>query len=98
MGLLPCPLVYAGLAAAAASGSAAAGAGILAGVALGTLPALALVAAFGGALPRLARQRLARVAGALLLLAGLITLARGFELHQHHDHAATTAPAGHSHH
>ena len=51
MGFLPCPLVYAGLAAAAASGSAAQGALILTGVALGTVPALTVVALFGSTIP-----------------------------------------------
>jgi sulfite exporter TauE/SafE len=87
MGLLPCPLVYAGLAVAAASGSAAHGAAVLAGVALGTLPALALVALSGSVLRLPDRQRLARAAGVLLLVAAAFTLARGFGVHAHHRHA-----------
>lgn len=92
MGFLPCPLVFAGLAAAAASGSAASGAGILAGVALGTLPALSLVALSGTAasLPR--RQTLARAAGLLLLVAAAFTLARGFGMLAHqHGHSVPAA-------
>lgn len=86
MGFLPCPLVYAGLAAAAASGSAAGGALILAGVALGTVPALTAVALFGSALPLPWRRTLARGAGVLLLLVGLVTFARGMGLHDHAGH------------
>ena len=65
LGLLPCPLVYAGLAAAAVSGTPAAGAPILAGVALGTVPALTAVAVFGAAVPQRARAGLARAGGIL---------------------------------
>ncbi len=92
MGFLPCPLVYAGLAVAAASGSAARGAAVLAGVALGTVPALALVACSGKALSLPRRQRWAQAAGVLLLAAAVFTLARGFGLHAHH-HAGTSPAA-----
>jgi hypothetical protein len=79
MGFLPCPLIYAGLAGAAASGSPGAGAAILAGVALGTLPALTLAAVFGTAAFRPGtRLFLARAAGVLLVVTGLLTAGRGF--------------------
>jgi sulfite exporter TauE/SafE len=91
MGFLPCPLVYAGLAAAAASGSAAGGALILGGVALGTVPALTAVALFGSAVPLNWRRVLARGAGVLLILVGLVTFARGVGM-QHGGHDATPAP------
>ena len=84
LGLLPCPLVYAGLAAAAASGTPAGGAVILAGVALGTVPALTAVALFGAAVPLRARAGLARAGGILLLAVALVTMARGFGLHAGH--------------
>ncbi len=103
MGFLPCPLVYAGLAAAVATGSAAAGAATLAGVALGTVPALTAVALFGQALPLGARRPLARAAGVLLLVVGLVTAWRGLGSHEHHGHAAAAAgevapPSGHEGH
>jgi sulfite exporter TauE/SafE len=98
MGFLPCPLVYAGLAAAAASGSAAQGALILAGVALGTLPALGTLAVFGGLLGEGARRTLARAAGVLLLAVGVITLLRAFDLHAGHGAATGAVPAQHHHH
>lgn len=91
MGFLPCPLVYAGLAAAAATGNAGAGAATLAGVALGSMPALVLVAFSGPALSLAARRNLARLAGVLLLAAAALTLTRAAGLHA--GHAAGHAPA-----
>jgi sulfite exporter TauE/SafE len=95
MGFLPCPLVYAGLAASAASGSAAGGAATLAGVALGTVPALSAVALFGQALSVGTRRSLARAGGILLLAVGLLTAWRGLGAHDHHAHTvpATAGPA-----
>jgi sulfite exporter TauE/SafE len=94
MGFLPCPLVYAGLAGAAASGSPARGAAILAGVALGTLPALAAVAVFGAGLPTRWRFGLARAAGVLLLVVAAVTLTRGLGLHAgHQGHSGHAMPA-----
>lgn len=100
MGFLPCPLVYAALGAAAVSAHAASGALILAGTALGTIPALLGVAAFGAAVPHVWRQGLARAAGVLLLAVALVTLGRGLApgpLHAGHhgmDHGSATASAG----
>lgn len=88
LGTLPCPLVYAGLAAAAASGSAAQGAAILAGVALGTVPALAAVALVGVTLSDGARRGLARAGGVLLLVMAVVTMVRAFG----HEHGGQTAP------
>jgi sulfite exporter TauE/SafE len=101
MGLLPCPLVYAGLAAAAASGSAARGALMLAGVALGSIPALALVAVSGALVPPAWRRGLARAAGVLLLAVAALTAARGLGGgHSHGGHAPATGGAmpAHQHH
>lgn len=86
MGFLPCPLIYAGLAGAAASGSPGAGAAILAGVALGTLPALTLAAVLGTAAFRPGtRLLLARAAGVLLVVTGLLTAGRGFGFRPGHS-------------
>jgi sulfite exporter TauE/SafE len=73
-GFLPCPLVYAFAVQAAATASVLPGMAVMAAFGLGTFPAMLLMG-FGGAVmgPRLQR---ARVAGALLLVLGLITLAR----------------------
>lgn len=96
MGLLPCPLVYAGLAAAAASGSPGAGAAILAGVALGTVPALAIVAASGTAFTLGMRRTLARIAGIVLLAAAAVMLTRASSLHAGHaEHGAAAVTAHH---
>jgi sulfite exporter TauE/SafE len=103
LGLLPCPLVYAGLAAAVGSGSAGLGAATLAGVALGTVPALTAVALAGASVPQTWRPRLARAAGVLLLAMAVVTLARGLGGHAHHGGGAAPVchagaePARHDH-
>lgn len=94
MGFLPCPLVYAGVAVAAASGSAAKGAAIMAAVALGTLPALALVALLGGTFSPARRTLWARTAGVLVLAAGVWTLTRGLGLRAGHAGHGMPASAG----
>ena len=102
MGLLPCPLIYAGLAAAVAGGSALFGASVMAGVSLGTIPALALVAVLGAFRPKRLGVWPVRIAGVLLIAAGVFALARGLGLvgHHHGGHApaAVAAPAGDSDH
>ena len=95
MGFFPCPLVYAGLGAAAATGKPLAGALTMAGVALGTVPALLLSAAFGSMLSAVWRRNVARVAGVLLVAVAVITIARGFDIHlMHGGHSGQKAPAG----
>jgi sulfite exporter TauE/SafE len=76
-GILPCPLVYAFLAAAAATGSVLGAMGTMALLALCSLPALALVATTGAALAPTFRVRFVRVAGVVVLLLGVVTVARG---------------------
>jgi uncharacterized protein len=78
VGFFPCPLVYAGLGAAAATGSPLRGALTMAGVGLGTVPALLLSAAFGTMLSAVWRRNVARVAGVLLAVFAALTIARGF--------------------
>jgi sulfite exporter TauE/SafE len=97
-GFLPCGLVYAELAVAAASGSALGGALVMASFGLGTVLALSVVSTLlhSIGLARLPRQ----ASGALLLVFGLWT---AVPLFMPHDHAAQPAagagaPAGHSHH
>lgn len=77
MGFFPCPLVYAGVAAAAATGSPLKGALTMAGVGLGTMPALLLSAAFASMLSAVWRRNAARVAGVLLVAFAAFTIARG---------------------
>ncbi len=78
MGFFPCPLVYAGLAAAAAAGGPLKGALTMAGVGLGTVPALLLAASFGTMLSAVWRRHVARAAGVLLVAFAALTIARGF--------------------
>ena len=85
-GLLPCGLVYGWLAAAATTGGAATGALTLAVFGLGTIPALALTGVLGGRLRPTSRLRMQRLAGVLVVLVGLLTVARGAS-------ALTPAPA-----
>jgi sulfite exporter TauE/SafE len=84
-GLLPCGLVYGALALAAASGTASGGALRMAAFGLATIPALFVVAGFGAVMQPMWRSRLNRVSGVLLILLGLLTIARGI-------------PAGHASH
>ncbi len=76
-GLLPCPLVYAFLAAALATGSLLRSMGTMALLGLTSLPALALVALTGGLLSARLRARAVRGAGVVVALLGLVTLLRG---------------------
>jgi sulfite exporter TauE/SafE len=108
-GLLPCPLVYAFVALAAASADPARGALVMAAFGLGTFPAML---ASGGLAARLRyhwRLRGVRVAGLFILALGAVTVARGvLPLDGHALHAApwplaVSAPAaavqagGHAH-
>ena len=76
-GLLPCGLVYGMLAVAASSGSPGRGALTMAVFGLATLPALALVGAFGSRLRPSRRVWMQRLAGVLIVGMGLLTVARG---------------------
>lgn len=97
MGLFPCPLVYAGLAAAAATASPSLGALTLAGVALGSIPALAAASIFTNfaTIPEQTawRNLMARTAGALLLVMAAVTLSRALP-GGHGDHGGAAPPAG----
>ena len=82
-GWLPCGLVYAALAGASASGGAAAGAAMMAAFGIGTLPALLAAGTLAQTLQSGIRTR--RLAGALLVVFGLWTI------------AAVAVPGGHAH-
>ena len=75
-GLLPCGLVYAMLAQAAAVGEPVAGALTLAAFGAGTAPALGLVGVLGGRLPVARRMWMQRAAGVLVIGPGLLTATR----------------------
>ena len=76
-GLLPCGLVYAALSLALAGGGVIQGTTMMAAFGLGTVPAMLLApAALRGLTPEL-RGRGMRVAGLLMVLLGVWTMARG---------------------
>ena len=76
-GLLPCPLVYAFLAAALATGSMLSAMGTMAILGLASAPALFLVASVGAAVSPFLRARVIRVSGAVVVLLGVVTVLRG---------------------
>lgn len=92
-GWLPCGLVYAALAGASASGGAAAGAVMMAAFGLGTLPSLLAAGTLSQALQTRVRTR--QIAGALLVVFGIWTIA-AVTLPGGHDHGAGEHPAGHA--
>ena len=75
-GMLPCGLVYAAVAKAAATGSVTGGAAAMALFGIGTMPALALTAWLGGRLGPVAQRRVARIGGWLVVAFGVYVLWR----------------------
>ncbi len=85
-GWIPCGLVYSVLLAAAVSGGATEGALVMAAFGLGTLPAMVLATAGAARLASLTRRTdVRRAAGALVVLAGLWTMAMPV-MHMSADH------------
>lgn len=76
-GFLPCPLVYAFVAQSAGAGAVLSGMLVMASFGLGTFPAMLMMGGIGRAFSPIWRQRGVWVAGAAILLLGLITLGRG---------------------
>ena len=76
-GLLPCPLVYAFLAAALATGSVLEAMGTMAVLGAASAPALLAVGFVGATLSPLARGRLVRGGGLVVIVLGIVTLIRG---------------------
>lgn len=76
-GLLPCPLVYAFIGQAVAAGSVGRGLLTMAAFGLGTFPAMLAVGLAGCTLTPAWRVRGVRAAGAVILVFGTITIARG---------------------
>jgi sulfite exporter TauE/SafE len=76
-GFLPCPLVYAFAAQAASTAGALPGVLTMAAFGLGTFPAMLMMGGLGRVLAPAWRQRGVQLAGACILLLGLITLGRG---------------------
>jgi uncharacterized protein len=79
-GLLPCGLVYLGLAGALVTGSAADGALYMATFGAGTLPAMLLVVFAGSWLKTLGGFQLRKLAPAAAFVMGLALIVRGLEL------------------
>ncbi len=75
-GLLPCGLVWAMLAVAAANGSPLGGALVMAVFGLATLPALGLAATAGNRLAPRWRVRIQRAGAALVVFVGVVTVLR----------------------
>jgi uncharacterized protein len=92
-GFLPCPLVYAFVAQAAASGDPLRGAAIMFVFGLGTFPAMLLTGGMGSWLGHAWRQRGVRLAGTFIMLLGAITLARGVLPLDHHGGHGPLMPA-----
>ncbi len=79
-GMLPCGFLYAGLAAAATTGSAISAAGYMAMFGLGTVPALLATSLFGPLLNLRARQYLLRLLPVGAVVLGLLLVLRGMNL------------------
>lgn len=83
-GWIPCGLVYSALALALLSGGPAAGAAVMLAFGLGTLPNLLASGALAGKLRRAVRDRRWRMAaGAVVVVMGLVGLARAPGLAEH---------------
>lgn len=85
-GFLPCPLVYAFVAKAAASGGSLSGVLIMAAFGLGTFPTMLLLGGLGQRLSPQLRRRGVWLAGGFILFFGLITLMRGIVPLTGHGH------------
>lgn len=94
-GLLPCPIVLAGLALAVQGGSAAMGMAVMAAMGAGTAWSLLALGLTGSALKLQARRWGALVAGVVVVLMGVVTVLRGTEAFHHllGCPAAKAAPA-----
>jgi sulfite exporter TauE/SafE len=79
-GLLPCPLVYAFLAAALAAGGVLGAMTTMAVLGLASMPALAAVAVAGAVASPLVRRRIVRVSGVVVVVLGVVTFLRGVGL------------------
>lgn len=86
-GFLPCPLVYAFLAQAAAGADPVRGAATMLAFGAGTIPAMALMGGLGRFAGPMALRRGVTVAGWFVLALGLVTIGRGV-LPMFHGHAA----------
>ena len=98
-GVLPCGLVYAAIAGAAASGTVLSAVLFMIGFGAGTLPLLGAVTFSAAAVPVAFRRRLRFVAPALMALAGVLLIVRAVvplehQGHQHEHEIATSGESG----
>ncbi len=77
IGFLPCPLVYGFLLAATASGSPIKGALVMLSFGLGTVPTMFLIGGLAEVITPNFKATISRVPGILVVIFGLITIARG---------------------
>jgi len=84
-GLLPCGLVYAGIGLSLSAASAWKGALVMFCFGLGTVPAMFAVPTLMRAITNTARVRLLKLGAVLLILIGVLTIARGTFIGQHKD-------------
>jgi sulfite exporter TauE/SafE len=77
-GFLPCPLIYAFLFKAAASGSPEKGATIMLSFGLGTIPAMFLIGIFGRIASLKLQGSISRASGFIVVMFGVFTIIRGF--------------------
>lgn len=84
-GLLPCGLVYAGVGLSITATSALQGAGAMLAFGLGTIPAMLAVPILMRSITPQMRGKVLKAGALILILIGLLTIARGTALGQH-DH------------
>jgi hypothetical protein len=77
-GFLPCGLVYSFLAMAVATGNLVHGGLLMICFGLGTTPAMVLIGCGSGLLSHAARARIFRVAAGIVVVLGVVTIARAF--------------------
>jgi sulfite exporter TauE/SafE len=97
-GLMPCAMVYAAVAAAAATGSLRDAFFMMGGFGLGTMPALLALSAAAVSVPSHVRTRLARLTPAVLVLAAALLLARAFDVPYVPESAHAVHPSAHARH
>jgi sulfite exporter TauE/SafE len=92
-GLLPCGLVYVGLAGAIGMADLWSGAAFMLLFGLGTLPALAAVWSASAVLPSLAPRRLSGLVPIFIAAVGLVLIARGVQIPAGPTTVSATAPS-----
>jgi sulfite exporter TauE/SafE len=98
-GILPCGLVYAALAAAAATGNVATAVALMGGFGIGTAPVLIAMTLGAASLPARVRLRLRPLGPVVLAVTAAVILVRGVTASHAHPPAVSKAPMTiHTHH